>query len=151
MDGRNEEELSRLAEALQSRNADNISLHLRLVRARTMFQASFEIISSRYGHRDVVVFGLVVDPQVHQFHVKYIQSGRERTQSFYYDFEPDVENWITLVFADNTLWVYVNCSRIYDRIIGAVDVRIKGYNSYDIRFSTRPHGSARLVVSYQTS
>ena len=141
-----QEDLSRLRTALETADGDNISLHLQLAIAETTSEASFELVSFSQQRGETVLFGFVIRPKLHQLLVKYVQAGEERNQTFFYDLKVDVINWITLVFADQRLWMYVNCSRIYDRAIGNVDAKTPGNSTYDVRFASTP-SDVRLVVS----
>lgn len=91
-----------------------------------------------------VLFGLVIRPKLHWLLVKYVQKGEEKTQTLFYDLEMDVVNWITVVFADERLWMYVNCNRIYERPVGTVDTEIPGSSKYDVKFASKPN-NVRLV------
>ena len=137
--------------AIQQSSLQNaIVLDLQLTITRNMSEGRLELVSSHYLLRNMAApLSVLFRPQLHQFSViTYKTSARQHVETFYYDLEVEAVNRVTLVLADHQLLIYVNCSLVYDRHIGSVNLGLLRTHTqlYDASFLSRPLHSSRLVV-----
>lgn len=127
--------------------SDNFTLRIQFVLSNCLKTVTrFQLYPTHPDGARRVIVGVEIFPYRHQILIKFRIGNRARVETFYYDLTPGVTSELSVAFVEDQLLLYVNCSRIYSRRVGAVDRLVADAGQYEAIFRSKGKCSTKLLV-----